>query len=251
MPDPAPLPVTADLDVATGPAPESGSVDRRLALIQQKLVEQWEVAPFPRLAETPADNGHPDHAIDNPYWQFLRLMPRAGLEPQDQWAVAFSASVRDLLVRTYASSIPSPADIRWIVDLLAGRDLLEVGAGSGYWAWQLRQAGIDVIAVDNRSTRWDHMWTDVDYGNTADASLHADRALMLIHPPHESSMAQTALDFYDGDLLVFAGDETTAASRIFHATLARGWEEIAAAAHHPTYVGIPCRLRAFRRRSPR
>jgi len=248
VPDPVTLPGTAGLDVATGPAPDSEPVDRRLALIEQKLIEQWEAAPFPRLAETPADKGVGDHTADDPYWRFLRVMPRAGVEPGDRWAVAFSDSVRDLLVRTYASSIPSPADISWIREVSEGRDLLEIGAGSGYWAWQLRQAGADVIAVDNKSATWDHMWTDVAFGNTADACLHAERALLLVHPPRESAMAQTALDFYDGDLLIYAGDETTAASRGFHATLTREWTEIGAAPHHPTYVGIPCRLRAFRRR---
>ncbi|MGN2640216.1 hypothetical protein ACTD5D_29425 [Nocardia takedensis] len=230
------------IETADGPP----TVDARLALIQDRLAEHWESARFPRLADTPVDDG--PAAIDNPYWRFLRLMPRGGVDPAQQWAVEFSDSVRDLLVRTYAWSIPSPSDLAWLLGVLAGRGVLEIGAGSGYWAWQLRQAGVDVVAVDDKRGHWDHLWTEVPFGNSADAFEHAERALMLIRPPHGSTTAQTALDFYDGDLLIFSGDETAAGGRIFENTLAEHWTEIGAAPHHPSYAGIRCGLRAFRRR---
>ncbi|MBH0780220.1 methyltransferase domain-containing protein [Nocardia bovistercoris] len=225
------------------PAP----VDRRLELIGRKLAEHWEVARFPRLADTPVDDGHGEGVVDNPYWRFLRLMPRGGVDPAQQWSVEYGAAVRDLLVRTYSSSIPSPADLTWLERVLTGRGVVEIGAGSGYWAWQLRQAGIDVVAVDDGTANRSHLWTEVPFGNTADACDHGDRALALIRPPLDSAMAQTALDFYDGDLLIFAGDESTAAGRIFYDSLRTGWQEIGTAPHHPTYAGVACHLRAFRR----
>ncbi|WP_054812815.1 hypothetical protein [Nocardia arizonensis] len=227
----------------------SGPVDRRLDLIGRRLAEHWEIARFPRLAETPAEDGPAEPAVENPYWRFLRLMPRGGVDPGRQWSVEFSEPLRDLLVRTYSPAIPSPADMAWLRTTLAGRGVIEVGAGAGYWAWQLRQIGVDVVAVDDKSRRCEYQWTEVRFGNGADACEHADRALVLIGPPRGSHTAQTALDFYDGDLLIFAGDESTAAGRIFHESLATGWREIGAAPHHPNFAGIPCRLRAFGRRA--
>ncbi len=132
-----------------------------------------------------------------------------------------------------------------------GRGVLDIGAGSGYWAYQLRQVGIDVVAVDNGDwhEKWPQRWSLVEEGNTRVAKEHPDRALMLIWPPYDSPMAKTALDFYDGDLLIYAGEGEggCTAADSFHAELDRSWQEIGVAPHHPTFDGIHCRLTAYKR----
>lgn len=188
----------------------------------------------------------------NPYWEIVRLMKRDATPWMDPWAVEWFGEdqpTRTSLVKAYAWAIPSPADLLWMHDILDGQGVVEIGAGSGYWAWQLDQLGVDVKAYDNWDWRWRRHWFPVQYGNTRQARLHSDRALMLIWPPYSSPMAKAALDFYDGDLLFYAGegDGGCTADEAFHAELDRSWTAVSEAPHHPTFDGIHCRLTAYRR----
>ena len=55
---------------------------------------------------------------------------------------------RDDMVRDYSWAIPSPRTVDWLGQCLAGRSVVEIGAGTGYWAWMLSQKGIQVTAYD-------------------------------------------------------------------------------------------------------
>ena len=99
--------------------------------------------------------------VSNPLWEAVRWMPaepdwRGGsLEPTYPY-LAFSKATgaeleelgasRQSLATRYAWSIVSPGDVAWMVGQLGGRSVVEIGAGTGYWAWQLEQAGVDVAA---------------------------------------------------------------------------------------------------------
>lgn len=212
---------------------------------------QWQRQPFQRLAGTPLDV---DAGTVNPYWEIVRLMRREVRAWGDPWAVDMfgldaDQPSRRSLTKLYAWSIPSPADLLWMRDILGGRRVVEIGAGSGYWAWQLSQLGVDVAAFDSWEWRWRRHWHPVETGNTTAAQHFPDRALMLIWPPYGSPMAKTALDFYEGDLLFYAGegDFGCTADDAFHEELERSWVEIGVAPHHPTFDGIHCRLTAYRR----
>jgi SAM-dependent methyltransferase len=96
----------------------------------------------------------------NPYWdELVASGHRGGLAlPYEvagfcRWPGSFMCDRdhrgRDELAPLYAWAIPSPGSIAWIVDVLDGTPLLEVGAGRGYWAALLAQAGIDVVAFDH------------------------------------------------------------------------------------------------------
>lgn len=211
---------------------------------------------FDRLAATPLDV--PD-ITDNPYWDIVRLMPRDDHLPFDnQWRVSgwgtpdgVPSPLRRSLTLLYAFAIPSPSDLLWLQAILDGRGVVEVGAGNGYWAWQLTQLGIDVAAVDDRSwhQEWAQHWHPVEDGNTWTAKRHSDRALMLIWPPYSSPMAAAALDFYEGDLVIYAGEGHGGCTGDdeFHERLESDWDEIGESPHHPTFDGIHCRLTAYRR----
>lgn len=224
------------------------------AEVRDRLQQRWEREPFSQLADTPVDHGI---VTDNPYWDIVRLMKRDDDPWMDPWAVRWmypedEASRRDLVNR-YAWSIPSPADLEWMRGILLGRGVVEIGAGNGYWAYQLRQIGVDMLAVDNGewSDKWQQRWSLVEEGGPDVAGKHPDRALMLIWPPYDTSMAKTALDSYAGDLLIYAGEGNggCTADDAFHEELECSWEEISDAPHHATYNGIHCRLTAYRRLS--
>lgn len=234
----------------TGPNCHRGTLD--LSSTLDVLRWQWQRDPYPRFAGGPLDV---DAGTVNPYWEIVRLMKQETQLPwSDPWAVdsfGFETDqpTRRSLTKLFAWSIPSPADLLWMRDILDGRGVVEIGAGSGYWAWQLSQLGVEVSAYDNWNWRWRRHWFPVETGNTTAARDFPDRALMLIWPPYGSPMATAALDFYDGDLLFYAGEgyEGCTGDNAFHDELERSWVEIGVAPHHPTFGGIHCRLTAYRR----
>lgn len=219
---------------------------------KQRLLGAVNQRPFPRLIRGPLDV---DAGTQNPYWDIVRLMPCGPRPWSDPWPIDWFAKElgvgRRELVRTFAWSIPSPADVLWMRDILGGRSVVEIGAGSGYWAWQLRQLDIDVVAVDSGDWihDWETQWSPVEKGDTSVARSHPARALMLIWPPYDSPMAATALDFYEGDFVIYAGEGESGCTGddTFHEALERSWEQVSVAPLHPTFDGIHCRLTAYRR----
>lgn len=94
--------------------------------------------------------------------------------------------------------------------------VVEIGAGTGYWASLLEDRGCDVVAYDLLDEAF-HKWfptgtgllyADVQRGGVEKAAEHADRTLLLVWPPM-SSMAIDALRAYalaGGRRLVYVGE---------------------------------------------
>jgi hypothetical protein len=92
--------------------------------------------------------------------------------------------------------------------------LVELGAGTGYWAYLLRVLGADVIAYDiapiggKRRNRY-HIdvrpWAEVLEGDVNALLKHADRSLFLCWPPRFSNVWES-LQFYDGRFVLLIGD---------------------------------------------
>jgi hypothetical protein len=106
---------------------------------------------------------HP--TTENPYWEVVKTIPDGGMSfDSNGWSPSAFGAVwqdggyvirddlpsRETLVREYAWAIPSPDTLEWIVEQLNGRGVVEVGAGTGYWAWQLSQLGVDIVAFDTQ-----------------------------------------------------------------------------------------------------
>jgi hypothetical protein len=194
---------------------------------------------------------------DNPYWDLVRQLPsvadgHAGMAP-DGYARGLPVG-RYLLTRRYSWGIPSPGDLAWLTNVLDRRGLVEIGAGSGYWAWQARQAGIDVIAYEP-SDPADNRYTDgIEYVATlrsghAAASRHPDRALLMCWPTHGAAWAAQSLACYAGDLFIYIGEGKTrhCADDAFFALLERHWTRIDASPHHVSWRYTRCRMTAYRR----
>lgn len=108
--------------------------------------------------------------IDNPYWDVLMnevphddtfshyrgihaYVPSAygmlfGKDENGETTVERRFPDRNTLVRLYSWAIPSPQAVEWMAGLLGAMPVVEVGAGTGYWAWQLAQHGVSVTAFD-------------------------------------------------------------------------------------------------------
>jgi hypothetical protein len=119
--------------------------------------------------------------------------------------------LRQALVAKYAWAVPSDAAIEL---LLRYSPLVEMGAGTGYWAGLIRSAGGDVIAYDrypppDPRNRWHAghpTWSEVQPGGVKRLRLHPDRTLFLCWPPDDEPMGIESVTAYPGRTVVFAGE---------------------------------------------
>lgn len=228
----------------------------------------------PPLRETRADQPAPG-GIENPYWEIVRRLPTtprwygegdAG-DPNGHWVSdipdeartrAYTAGLgrTDLCVR-YSWAIPTPGDMTWLAGHLDGQAVVEIGAGSGYWAWQLAQVGVEVAAydpvppgLDNNFARH-RLYHPVRSGDHEAAAEHPDRALMLCWPSYGAPFAKQALHHYCGDTVIYIGESEggCCADDRFHRILRRDFERVGSSPTHVTYWGIHCDLSLWRRKA--
>jgi hypothetical protein len=222
-------------------------------------------APVAAHADRPADlrDQPTPPGRSNPYWDAVRTVPAGPfVGPGSRWAPdplrPGGGQGRDALVRRYAFAVPTPGDINWMARHLNGRPVIEVGAGNGYWAWQLSQAGVDVRAVDagdaapgDGNRFFDaRRWHPIEHGTAETVELDGRRVLLLCWPHYQDEMAATALRRYRGDLLFYCGqlEGGASGSLAFHRQLRRDWEEVDASPFHVSWDGLFDVLVCYRRR---
>lgn len=96
--------------------------------------------------------------------------------------------------------------------------ILDVGSGSGYWSFMLRQCGLETVAVDNMQSEWrvtwlkdTHLTTGTSYLHSLPDSQHKSHILLLVYPitgPDGSgSFTKDLMKEYQGDVVVVAGTQ--------------------------------------------
>ncbi len=137
--------------------------------------------------------------------------------------------VRHDLTARYGWAIPSDEVIATIAAL---SPIVEVGAGNGYWAYLLAKAGADIVAYDRQpdgGNAWfpkiEQPWFPVQRGPASAAKAHADRTLLIVWPPYNTPMANTALRLYRGGRVVYVGEGSGGcnADPAFFSRLEREW----------------------------
>jgi hypothetical protein len=115
------------------------------------------------------------------------------------------------LAQRYSYVIP---DARSLAVVGALGPIVEMGAGTGYWASRLIAHGVDIVAFDqappdgeapNRYHAPTPTWTDVVRGDQTLLRDYADRTLFLCWPPRFSSLAD-CLTYYAGNTVACIGD---------------------------------------------
>jgi hypothetical protein len=153
----------------------------------------------------------------------------------------------------YPYAVPTEAALRLLAQ---HQPLLEIGAGSGYWAWLLRQMHVDILAYDHdppdgtyRNAYFEgvHLWTEVLEGGPEMVREHPNRALFLCWPPPGIPMTEECLAMFQGDVVLYAGEwRGHGATPAFFDSLEASFTQIAAV-ELPSWV-IEDALRVFRRR---
>ena len=107
---------------------------------------------------------------------------------------------RKELVEKYAWAIPNTEVIQRLRDM---SPLVEMGAGSGYWAYEIEKMGGTVHAYDIDPP--EDTWIDITQGN--EEVLHGyTEPLLLCWPPVNKSMATRAVDAHNGEYVIHVGE---------------------------------------------
>ena len=176
------------------------------------------------------------------------------------------ARSRPKLVRKFSWAISDPDTVDFVAQHATGNDhpgVVEVGAGTGYWAYQLAQCGVDILAFDiapphlvanpyhrplpedppsappqggapatavpqrvGQLLQATDMFFDVQPASAAEAAAaHPERSLLICWPPLETAMGAEALTHYQGDRVIYLGEPEggSCADASFFAQLDEQW----------------------------
>jgi hypothetical protein len=171
----------------------------------------------------------------NPYLDLFEVLSRT--DP------SIRAEARKKLIWAYSWAVPSAEAIQAIARL---GPVVELGAGTGYWAWLLEQAGTRVRAIDSEPTAPPH-WHPVEEGGVESLADATEPTLLLCWPTLDSAFASEALRKFRGSRVAYVGEWMgRTASREFHVELERRWTRESEVAI-PVWPGFTDRLHVFRR----
>ena len=131
---------------------------------------------------------------------------------------------RHRLWRTFAYAVPTGEAL----ELLARyAPILEIGAGSGYWASLLRQGGVEVAAFDKFAIADNEYfdgnsptYTKVERGSDNVVRKYPGHTLFLCCPPPNHKLALNCLNQFCGKHVAIVGDVSYCATVEFYQQLA-------------------------------
>lgn len=164
-------------------------------------------------------------ASNNPYLELFQ-------ELNKRYSASDARSFgRSSLVRKYSWAIPDEAAL---LTIMKYAPLVEIGAGTGYWAALLRNRGANVIAYDanlaesgrNGFIFKSEGWSEVLSGTESVAAYHPDRTLFICWPPDKDPMAFRAVAKYKGRTLIYIGEESPGCTGDddFHRLIQNEWK---------------------------
>jgi hypothetical protein len=142
---------------------------------------------------------------------------------------------RTKLCNQFAWAVPCE---RAISEIAVYEPLVEIGAGTGYWASLLRSRGVDILAYDIAPPHLieNHYHVKLTYTEVLHGGPHAphvlsalggDRTLLLCWPPYLDSMACDSLRSYRGKHVIFVGEyQGCCADEQFFDMLSQSYDEV-------------------------
>lgn len=135
---------------------------------------------------------------DATYVNYLREWPKDAV----RW--------RREMIKRYTFAVPTDEALALIS---AAGPVVEIGAGTGYWAELLRRRGCDVAAYDLKGEAHAHWFPQgcvgrVDIGGAEMAAKHPDRTLLLVWPYMDAMAHDAAVAYAEagGQRLVYIGE---------------------------------------------
>jgi hypothetical protein len=123
---------------------------------------------------------------------------------------------RDAWIARYAFAVPTEEALRTVADASPG-GVVEVGAGTGWWAHLLAERGVDVVAFDadpppSPTSKWfagSAPWHPVGRADESVVADHPGRTLLLVWPTRNEDWGGDAVARFaaaGGERLAYAGE---------------------------------------------
>jgi len=193
----------------------------------------------------------------NPYWDELKeeFPPFPSPDWVGGWKKGSEWYSRMMYYRyRYSFAIPSAEVVGAILPL---GPIIELGAGSGYWAEVLGRAGADVAAYDDgswnykRDKVWDRTWHEVHQGGPEDIAKENRPTLLLCWPDYDTPFAARCEQIHresGGSWIAYVGEGEGGCTGDdeFHAALYKHWK-VAKTIRIPQWMGLHDRLEIHER----
>ena len=111
------------------------------------------------------------------------------------------ATARERAVKEFAWAVPSPLAIKTIAKY---SPIVEIGAGTGYWAYLLEQASAQVVCYDIAEPTTSYV--KIKKGGPEVLRDYATHTLFLCWPPYDNHMAFNCLRYYKGNYVIYIGE---------------------------------------------
>lgn len=172
-----------------------------------------------------------------------------------QWHLHFT--VREKYIERFGFAIPNEAALEAIA---TAAPILEAGAGSGYWAHELKKFGVDIVATDpgtgcyhglpNKGF-WNQDWHTVEKLTATEAiKAYPTRNILTVWPDLHGNWPTRMLRSYRGKHLFYVGegDGGCTGNDAFHQHLDKHYELVQEITI-PQFESIHDRLFCYSRKS--
>lgn len=112
----------------------------------------------------------------------------------------YNFKVRGIGIETFGWAVPNDEAINTCVKY---SPLVEIGAGLGYWAHLITDAGGKVYAYDKDSQP---LYFDVKKGTEKSIFNHPDCNLFLCWPPYNEPMGENCVNEFTGKYIIHVGE---------------------------------------------
>lgn len=151
---------------------------------------------------------------------------------------------RKFYTEKYAWAVPCDTAIYTISKL---SPIIEIGAGSGYWAKLIEWGGGKITAYDK--VEWDNLYFPVFEGGPETLIDTSYNCLFLCWPPYLDDMASDSLLAFNGKYVAYIGEDMNGctADEAFHKVLAEAWKLVETVII-PQWAGLHDRLEIWERK---
>lgn len=175
----------------------------------------------------------------NLYYDTVKDVLRKGLYSDD----------RAVFVKQFSWAVPCIEAIEEVATYCQN-GVVEIAAGSGYWARCLESVGVDVVAFD--AEPWENLWFPVKKGDHTVVSDYCNRVLFTCWPPYRDPMSSSMLDLYligGGETVIYVGEGNNGCTgdELFHEMLKKHFNFIRYI-WHPSWSGIGDTIHVYKRR---
>lgn len=184
--------------------------------------------------------------------EYLKKFQRTALNPYNY--ISLNQDTREKLVVKYAWAVPNASALKKLIEF---SPIVEIGAGTGYWAALANSMGANVVPFDcappdREHNHWRHnkTYTKIYKGGPDTLRLFSKKFnLFLCWPPYDDGMAGECLKNFKGSFLIYIGEGQGGCTGddFFHNLLSKNWEE-KEEIKTPQYSGMHDCMRIFARK---